>query len=91
MKKSAAPPNGPPTSSTLPTLKRAVRRSRRSSTALLPQGPVASEIETALHDVLQNLIQEEAERMTRRVYARLPHAIAQALATARPVTRLAVD
>jgi len=85
MKKALAAPANPPTLSALPTLQRAVRRGRRPATALRPQDPVGAGMESALHAMLQTVIQEETQRMTRRVYARLPHAIAQALAATQPV------
>jgi hypothetical protein len=89
MKKAAVAPANPPTLSALPTLQRAVRRSRRPSTALRPQDTAAAAIEGALQAVLKTVIDEETQRMTRRVYARLPHAIAQALAATQPGAKLA--
>ena len=63
----------------VPTLKRAVRNSRRAPVALRPVDPAISGLEAALHDAVEALIQEETQRMSRRVYARLPGTIARLL------------
>ena len=67
----------------VPTLKRAVRKSRRAPVALRPIDPAISGLEAALHDALEALIQEETQRMSRRVYARLPGTIARLLAVSK--------
>jgi hypothetical protein len=45
--------------------------------------PAISGLEAALHDALEALIQEETQRMSRRVYARLPGTIARLLAASK--------
>ncbi|NBX05972.1 MAG: hypothetical protein EBR18_07810 [Betaproteobacteria bacterium] len=62
----------------VPTLKRAVRKARRPRAALRPVDPAGSGFEARLSDAVQAVIQEEVQRMTRRVYARLPGVIAKA-------------
>jgi len=80
MKKSHADTSILPIPDAVPTLKRAVRKSRRAPVALRPMDPAISGLEAALHDALEALIQEETQRMSRRVYARLPGTIARLLA-----------
>ena len=80
MKKSHADTSILPIPDAVPTLKRAVRKSRRAPVALRPIDPAISGLEAALHDALEALIQEETQRMSRRVYARLPGTIARLLA-----------
>ena len=80
MKKSHVDTSILPIPDAVPTLKRAVRKSRRASVALRPMDPAISGLEAALHDALEALIQEETQRMSRRVYARLPGTIARLLA-----------
>ena len=65
-------------SDTVPTLKRAVRKARSPRAALRPVDPAGSGFEARLSDAVQAVIQEEVQRMTRRVYARLPGVIAKA-------------
>jgi hypothetical protein len=80
MKKSHANTSTLPMPDAVPTLKRAVRKSRRAPVALRPVDPAISGLEAALHDAVEALIQEETQRMSRRVYARLPGTIARLLA-----------
>jgi len=80
MKKPHADTSILPIPDAVPTLKRAVRKSRRAPVALRPMDPAISGLEAALHDALEALIQEETQRMSRRVYARLPGTIARLLA-----------
>jgi hypothetical protein len=80
MKKSSADASILPMSDAVPTLNRAVRKSRRAPVALRPMDPAISGLEAALHDALEALIREETQRMSRRVYARLPGTIARLLA-----------
>jgi len=80
MKKPAADPLMVPAPDAVPTLQRAVRKSRRAPVALRPIDPAASGLESALHQAVETLIQEETQRMSRRIYARLPGAIARLLA-----------
>jgi len=79
MKKSSVDASILPMSDAVPTLNRAVRKSRRAPVALRPMDPAISGLEAALHDALEALIQEETQRMSRRVYARLPGTIARLL------------
>ena len=67
----------------VPTLSRAVRKSRRAPGALRPMDPAISGLEAALHKAVETLIQEETQRMSRRVYARLPGTIARLLAVSK--------
>jgi hypothetical protein len=83
MKKSHADTSILPIPDAVPTLKRAVRKSRRAPVALRPMDPAISGLEAALHDALEALIQEETQRMSRRVYARLPGTIARLLAVSK--------
>lgn len=83
MKKSHADTSILPTPDAVPTLKRAVRKSRRAPVALRPMDPAISGLEAALHEALEALIQEETQRMSRRVYARLPGTIARLLAVSK--------
>jgi hypothetical protein len=83
MKKSHADTSILPIPDAVPTLKRAVRKSRRAPVALRPMDPAISGLEAALHDALEALIQEEIQRMSRRVYARLPGTIARLLAVSK--------
>ena len=83
MKKSHADTSILPIPDAVPTLKRAVRKSRRAPVALRPMDPAISGLEAALHDALEALIQEETQRMSRRVYARLPGTIARLLAASK--------
>jgi hypothetical protein len=83
MKKSHADTSILPIPDAVPTLKRAVRKSRRAPVALRPMDPAISGLETALHDAVETLIQEETQRMSRRVYARLPGTIARLLAVSK--------
>jgi len=83
MKKSHADTSILPIPDAVPTLKRAVRKSRRAPGALRPMDPAISGLEAALHDALEALIQEETQRMSRRVYARLPGTIARLLAVSK--------
>ena len=83
MKKSHADTSILPIPDAVPTLKRAVRKSRRAPVALRPIDPAISGLEAALHDALEALIQEETQRMSRRVYARLPGTIARLLAVSK--------
>jgi hypothetical protein len=80
MKKSSVDASILPMSDAVPTLNRAVRKSRRAPVALRPMDPAISGLEAALHDALEALIREETQRMSRRVYARLPGTIARLLA-----------
>ena len=80
MRKSHADTSILPIPDAVPTLKRAVRKSRRAPVALRPIDPAISGLEAALQDALEALIQEETQRMSRRVYARLPGTIARLLA-----------
>ena len=63
----------------VPTLSRAVRKSRRAPVALRPMDPAISGLEAAMHKAVETLIQEETQRMSRRIYARLPGTIARLL------------
>jgi hypothetical protein len=45
--------------------------------------PAISGLEAALHQAVETLIQEETQRMSRRVYARLPGTIARLLAVSK--------
>jgi len=83
MKKSHADTSILPIPDAVPTLKRAVRKSRRAPVALRPMDPAISGLEAALHDALEALIREETQRMSRRVYARLPGTIARLLAVSK--------
>ena len=83
MKKSHADTSILPIPAAVPTLKRAVRKSRRAPVALRPMDPAISGLEAALHDALEALIQEETQRMSRRLYARLPGTIARLLAVSK--------
>jgi hypothetical protein len=83
MKKSHANTSTLPMPDAVPTLKRAVRKSRRAPVALRPIDPANSGLEAALHDAVEALIQEETQRMSRRVYARLPGTIARLLAVSK--------
>lgn len=83
MKKSHADTSILPIPDAVPTLKRAVRKSRRAPVALRPMDPAISGLEAALHDALEALIQEETQRMSRRIYARLPGTIARLLAVSK--------
>jgi hypothetical protein len=83
MKKSSVDASILPMSDAVPTLNRAVRKSRRAPVALRPMDPAISGLEAALHDALEALIQEETQRMSRRVYARLPGTIARLLAVSK--------
>jgi hypothetical protein len=83
MKKSSVDASILPMSNAVPTLNRAVRKSRRAPVALRPMDPAISGLEAALHDALEALIQEETQRMSRRVYARLPGTIARLLAVSK--------
>ena len=83
MKKSAADTSILPIPDAVPTLQRAVRKSRRAPVALRPMDPAASALEAALHQAVETLIQEETLRMSRRVYARLPGTIARLLAVSK--------
>ncbi len=66
-----------PASDAVPTLKRAVRKARRPRAAMRPVDAAGSGFEARLSDAVQAVIQEEVQRMTRRVYARLPGVIAK--------------
>ena len=70
-------------SAAVPTLNRAVRKSRRAPVALRPIDPAFSSLEAALHAAVETLIQEETQRMSRRVHARLPGTIARLLAVSK--------
>jgi hypothetical protein len=59
MKKSHADTSILPIPDAVPTLKRAVRKSRRAPVALRPMDPAISGLEAALHDALEALIREE--------------------------------
>lgn len=67
-----------PAPDAVPTLKRAVRKARRPRPALRPVDAAGAGFEARLSDAVQAVIQEEVQRMTRRVYARLPGVIAKA-------------
>jgi hypothetical protein len=76
------PPADPlalPALGAVPTLKRAVRKARRPVAALRPVAPGLSSLEADVNEAMQAVIHEEIQRMTRRVYARLPGIIAKAL------------
>ena len=83
MKKPAADTHIVPMPDAVPTLSRAVRKSRRAPVSLRPMDPVISGLEAALHEAVETLIQEETQRMSRRVYARLPGTIARLLAVSK--------
>ncbi len=83
MKKPAADTASLPVLDAVPTLNRAVRKSRRAPGALRPMDPAISGLEAALHKAVETLIQEETQRMSRRVYARLPGTIARLLAVSK--------
>jgi hypothetical protein len=83
MKKPAADNSILPMPDAVPTLSRAVRKSRRAPVALRPMDPAISGLEAALHRAVETLIQEETQRMSRRVYARLPGTIARLLAVSK--------
>ncbi len=76
------PPADPlalPVLGAVPTLKRAVRKARRPVAALRPVAPGVSSLEAHVNEAVHAVIHEEIQRMTRRVYARLPGIIAQAM------------
>ena len=79
MKNSLTEPPIPALPDTVPTLKRAVRKGRRAPVALRPMNPAGSDLEAALQEAVQVVIQEETQRMSRRIYARLPETIARVL------------
>ena len=83
MNESPADPHPLPTPRAVPTLNRAVRKSRRAPVALRPIGPATTGLEAAIHQAVETLIQEETQRMSRRVYARLPGTIARLLAVSK--------
>ena len=83
MKKPSVEPLIPPAPGAVPTLNRAVRKTRRPTVALRPMDPAVSGLEAALHAAVENLIQEETQRMSRRVHARLPGTIARLLAVSK--------
>jgi hypothetical protein len=83
MKKPAADTSILPMPDAVPTLSRAVRKSRRAPVALRPMDPAISVLEAELHKAVETLIQEETQRMSRRVYARLPGTIARLLAVSK--------
>ena len=83
MKKTSADPAMQPVPDAVPTLQRAVRKSRRAPVALRPMDPAISGLEAALHQAVETLIQEETQRMSRRVHARLPGTIARLLAVSK--------
>ena len=83
MKESPAGPHPLPTPDAVPTLNRAVRKSRRAPVALRPIDPMTTGLEAAIHQAVETLIQEETQRMSRRVYARLPGTIARLLAVSK--------
>jgi len=83
MKKPAADTSIVPMPDAVPTLSRAVRKSRRAPVALRPMDPAISGLEAALHEAVETLIQEETQRMSRRIYARLPGTIACLLAVSK--------
>ena len=83
MNKPAADTSILPVPDAVPTLSRAVRKSRRAPVALRPMDPAISGLEAALHKAVETLIQEETQRMSRRVYARLPGTIARLLAVSK--------
>jgi hypothetical protein len=83
MKKPAAETSIVPMPDAVPTLSRAVRKSRRAPVALRPMDPAISGLEAALHEAVETLIQEETRRMSRRIYARLPGTIARLLAVSK--------
>ena len=83
MKKPAADTSILPVPDAVPTLSRAVRKSRRVPVALRPMDPAISGLEAALHEAVETLIQEETQRMSRRIYARLPGTIARLLAVSK--------
>lgn len=78
----AVPPDAvvPPAVAAVPTLKRAVRKVRRPMAALRPVAAGAGGLEASVQDAVHAVIQEEVQRMTRRINARLPGVIAQAVA-----------
>jgi len=80
MKNLTTDPSTMPVPDAVPTLNRAVRKSRRASVALRPMDPGMSGLEAALHQAVETLIQEETQRMSRRVNARLPGIVARLLA-----------
>ena len=83
MNKPAADTSILPMPDAVPTLSRAVRKSRRAPVALRPMDPAISGLEAALHEAVETLIQEETRRMSRRIYARLPGTIARLLAVSK--------
>jgi hypothetical protein len=83
MKKPHADTSILPMPDAVPTLSRAVRKSRRAPAALRPMDPAFSGLEAVLHKAVETLIQEETQRMSRRVYARLPGTIARLLAVSK--------
>lgn len=83
MKKPSVVPSGVPAPDAVPTLQRAVRKSRRAPVALRPMDPANSDLEAALRQAVDTLIQEETQRMSRRVLARLPGTIAGLLAVSK--------
>jgi hypothetical protein len=83
MKKPAVEPLIPPAPDAVPTLNRAVRKTRRAPVALRPKDPAVSGLEAALCAAEEDLIQDEAQRMSRRVHARLPGTIARLLAVSK--------
>jgi len=83
MKKSLVDASILPMADAVPTLNRAVRKGRRAPVALRPMDPAISGLEAALHHAVETLIQEETQRMSRRVYARLPGTIARLLAVSK--------
>lgn len=78
MKHLPVAPSVLPASDAVPTLKRAVRKARRPRAALRPVDPAGSGFEARMTNAVQAVIQEEVQRMTRRVYARLPGVLAKA-------------
>ena len=83
MKKPLAGPITQTAPDAVPTLQRAVRKSRRATVALRPMDSAISGLEAALHQAVETLIQEETQRMSRRVHARLPGTIARLLAVSK--------
>ena len=83
MKKPSVEPLISPAPGAVPTLNRAVRKTRRPPVALRPMDPAVSGLEAALHAAVENLIKEETQRMSRRVHARLPGTIARLLAVSK--------
>ena len=83
MKNPSVEPLISPARGAVPTLNRAVRKTRRPPVALRPMDPAVSGLEAALHAAVENLIKEETQRMSRRVHARLPGTIARLLAVSK--------